>query len=358
MEQMNVPIDPNDPESVKVRLRGTSGGESNNKVINRLMRNIGRQGPKLGYMKFMLRAHRWNIDIDRRFKLVLSIKEPRTLEWYLHKALRSYCASHGRMVYPPEFTLSDEFNVDKGWEPIGTYHGRYSRWQEVEEKVQIPMQVESESLSATDDPESTTTSTSAATSPPPPPAQNSPPTAAAPSASSSSPPSSSPQPQWNTAHGRKGDTASPASSCYRRLGGHMPTATALNVYHPDNVPLSELQHETFWRIVIGWETVHRNRLGTRGTDRQAQEVADSWKHGHLQMIRQNINLAGYGGLIRAQHAKKLLLASGMPVLQSQMHSQAPFQGMTLMPPLHSVQPINNSAAALQIALAPQHPVHS
>ena len=151
---------------------------------------------------------------------------------------------HGRMVYPPEFTLSDEFNVDKGWEPIGTYHGRYSRWQEVEEKVQIPMQVESESLSATDDPESTTTSTSAATSPPPPPAQNGPPAAAAPSASSSSPPSSSPQPQWNTAHGRKGDTASPASSCYRRLGGHMPTATALNVYLPDNVPLSELQHET------------------------------------------------------------------------------------------------------------------
>ena len=83
----------------------------------------------------------------------------------------------------------------------------------------------------------------------------------------------------------------------------MPTATALNVYLPDNVPLSELQHETFWRIVIGWETVHGNRLGTRGTDRQAQEVADSWKHGHLQMIRQNINLVGYGGLIRAQHAK-------------------------------------------------------
>ena len=307
MEQMNVPIDPNDPGSVKVRLRGTSGGESNNKVINRLMHNIGRQGPKLGYMKFMLRAHRWNIDIDRRLKLVLSIKEPRTLEWYLHKALQSYCASYGRMVYPPEFTLSDEFNVDKGWEPIGIYYGRYSRWQEVDEKVQIPMQVESESLSATDDPESTTTSTSAATSPPPPPAQNSPPAAAAPSASSSSPPSSSPQPQWNTAHGRKGDTASPASSCYRRLGGHMPTATALNVYLPDNVPLSELQHETFWRIVIGWETVHRNRLGTRGTDRQAQEVADSWKHGHLQMIRQNINYVGYGGLIRAQHAKNFCL---------------------------------------------------
>jgi hypothetical protein len=170
-------------------------------------------------MKFMLRAHRWNIDIDRRLKLILSIEEPRTLEWYLHKALQHYCASYGKMVYPLELTLSDEFNVDKGWEPIGIYYGRYSRWQEVDDKVQIPMQVESESLSATDDPESITTSTSAVSSPAPSPAQNSPPAAvaaaaaAAPSASNASPPSSSPQPQWNTAHGRKGDTAPPASSC-------------------------------------------------------------------------------------------------------------------------------------------------
>jgi hypothetical protein len=125
----------------------------------------------------------------------------------------------------------------------------------------------------------------------------------------------------------------------------MPTATALNVYLPDNVPLSEFQHETFWRIAIGWETVQGNRLGTRGMDRQVQEVADLWKHGHLQMIGQNMNLAGYGGLSRTQHAKKLLLASGMPVLHSQMQSQAPFQGMTPMPPLHSIQHINNSAAA-------------
>jgi hypothetical protein len=69
----------------------------------------------------------------------------------------------------------------------------------------------------------------------------------------------------------------------------MAIATALNVYLPDNVPHSEFQHETLLRIVIDWEKVHGNRLGTRGTDRQAQEVADSWKHGHLQMIGQNIH---------------------------------------------------------------------
>jgi hypothetical protein len=79
MEQMNIPVDPDDPESEKIRLRGTSGGESNNKVVNRLVENIGQQGPELAYMKFLLRAHRWNIDIDRRLSKVLKIEEPRSI---------------------------------------------------------------------------------------------------------------------------------------------------------------------------------------------------------------------------------------------------------------------------------------
>jgi hypothetical protein len=110
MDQMNVPIDPQDHESEKMRMRSTSGGESNNRTFNAMVQDIGQQSAELAYKKAMLRIHRWNLDKDCRLAKILGIKEPKKLEWFFHQALQEQSSSYGRMVYPPDLHLSDEFN--------------------------------------------------------------------------------------------------------------------------------------------------------------------------------------------------------------------------------------------------------
>jgi hypothetical protein len=97
--------------------------------------------PLVAYTKVMLHVHWWNIDKNRRLAKVLGIEEPRELEWYLHKALQQYFSSYGKMKYPPDLSLSDEFDVEHGWEPIGHHYSRYNRWQQIDNAVQMLSQV-------------------------------------------------------------------------------------------------------------------------------------------------------------------------------------------------------------------------
>ena len=135
MDEMNVLIDPDNPESEQLRIRSTSGGESSNKAIGALVDSIGRMGPILAYMKLMIRIHRWNLAKDRRLAKILGIQQPRTMEWYLHRGLKDFSASYMEMSYPGDLHISDEFDIEQGWEPIGHYYGRYERWRAIDEKI-------------------------------------------------------------------------------------------------------------------------------------------------------------------------------------------------------------------------------
>jgi hypothetical protein len=344
MDQMNVPIDPEDPESEKLRLRGTSGGESNNKTYNKMVEGIGRQSTDLAYKKAMLRIHRWNLDKDNRLAKVLGIEEPRTLEWYLHKALQEQSETYANMVYPPDVPTSDEFNIDEGSEPIGPYYNRYTRWQKIDDELlttrarQASQARVSLNLSHSEHTESAAaggTQGSTSSSPDSPIATSttrtpeSPiPAAPAPAVVSIANNSSPSITGWNAGLGRSGDVAAPAASCTRMIGGKVPTATPLNTFVSDTRPLSDFQRQMFWKIINDWHRVQQNsRANPPGVDKMVQQIVASWGQGHYQTIGQGGvgNAAGFGGLMRAQHAKELFLAGGRGVLQGQFLMQPPAQ---------------------------------
>jgi hypothetical protein len=213
------------------------------------------------------------IDNDFLFRKVLGIK---------CQELQDYSSSYGKMSYLPDLSLSDEFNVEKGWETVGYCYGRYDRWQEIDDN--IASSSDSSPPAVPDTPATTAAASSvtndslpsSVTSPPavpetpattaaassvtndslpssvttPPAVPKTPATTAAapsvtndslPSSVTNSLPSSSQPPHWNEVLGRRGDTGLPARRCNRMLGGRMPTATALNTYISDNKPLHDWQ---------------------------------------------------------------------------------------------------------------------
>jgi len=350
MNEMSVCIDPENPESEKIRLRSTSGGESNNKAINRLVDNIGIQGALLAYMKFLLRAFSWNLAKDLRLCKILGLDEPRTLEWYLHQALQKHCISYSKIKYPPKF------DREKHMEPVGIYYGRRKEWDDIDLPIQMNMLMPLSSKSPPDTPASQHSSSSSSGSVAVSHHSGSGvtfPTAASPAESS---PSKSPsgdgqggscetstslplgqesgpaaaavgscEPAWNRALGRTGDTVSPAATCYRRLGGKTPTATALNNYFPSSHKLTDFQAKKFWDIVA-----HASLVSHGGEDAVAQTVVEAWNHQHTTLMW---NGMGYGGKLRADYAKKLLREKGKSLIYNRLfpppQPQQPFQAQLL-----------------------------
>jgi hypothetical protein len=143
------------------------------------------------------------------------------------------------MKYPPDLSLSEEFDVKHGWEPIGHHYSRYNQWQQIDNAVQMLSQVNtnpsrcnqmndapskgtgtigvSSSLPATLETPNIAPTIHAPTTP------NTPNTAHSPAASSainSLPLSSSPPAtRWNEALGRTGNTAPPAACRSQHLLG-------------------------------------------------------------------------------------------------------------------------------------------
>ena len=130
MEEMSIRLVPGDDTSELLRLRGTSGGESNNKETNRLVQNIGIQGAVLAYMKFLLRAYRWNLDKDMKLKDILGIDVPRELEWYLHEELKAYCIKYARIVVPAQH------DMEKHAEPIGPMYNKWKEWEKIDKLIE------------------------------------------------------------------------------------------------------------------------------------------------------------------------------------------------------------------------------
>jgi hypothetical protein len=338
----------------------------------------------LAYKKAMLRIHRWNLEKDNRLAKVLGIEEPRTLEWYLHKALQEQSSSYAKMVYPPDFPISDEFNIDEGSEPVGPYYNRYTRWQNIDDELRQASQArvslnlsrsehtesaagggtQGNTLGSVSSPAPHDTATAASSSPESPTATSTPRTPESPIAAAPAPGvvsianiSSPSRTGWNAGLGRSGDVAASAASCTRMLGGKVPTATPLNTYVSDTRPLSDFQRKMFWKIIDDWHRVQQNSRATPpGVDKMVQQIVASWGQGHYQAIGQGGN-AGFGGLMRAQHAKKLFLAGGRGVLQGQFLMQPPAQQLPyrhVMPPLHSV-PVPSSHSQWFAQTAPIPP---
>jgi hypothetical protein len=269
-------------------------------------------------MKVMLCVHRWNIDKDRCLAKVLGIEESRKLGRYLHKALQHYSSSYGgKMKYPPGLSLSDEFDVKHGWEPIGHHYSRYNRWQQIDNAVQMHNQVNtnprrsdqtddapsvgaganegSSSLPATaETPNIAPTSRAPTTTPD---TEN---TAHSPAASSSAINSSlsssiPPATHWNEALGRRGGTALPAANWSRHLGGRTPTVNAFNTFLPKNKPLSNNQPAHFWNIVSDLHQVQNNNNGPSGIGlgTMTQKIAEAWETQHYKVMSSGESSDGF-----------------------------------------------------------------
>jgi len=342
MEQMSIRIDPKDDESELLRLCGTSGGESNNKVTNRLVQNLGIQGPMLAYMKFMLRAYRWNLDKDEKLAKILGIDAPRKLEWYLHEKLKAYCIGYSKIVVPEEHDNAVHS------EPIGPFYGQYKEWQKIDDMIKaglinlrdIPAEASlaeahqavgsSSALTLSTPTLSTTTeatvagTTAAATLSSPediaPLAdvifqdysqQTSATMASIPTEdiiSASETPTVANAAPWNQQLGRAGDTNLPASNCYRSLGGKQ-KKDVTKVYLNDKQELSKAQNWIFMDILNRIMNLHDGIQKPLGVDSLSIGISEAWQNVHIQQMKQ-YPYVGIGGLMRPNHAKKILYEKG------------------------------------------------
>ena len=74
LDEMNVALDPDAEYSDYIRLRGTSQGESTNKLINRMTKEVGRQSADTADKRLWLWVTRFNLAKDEVLKKVLGIK--------------------------------------------------------------------------------------------------------------------------------------------------------------------------------------------------------------------------------------------------------------------------------------------
>jgi hypothetical protein len=120
---MNVSIHPSEPFSKQLRIRGTSVGESCNKLINRICTDIRRMSASLAHKKLMLRMARYNLAKDRILSEPLGIKKPRTFDWYVHETIRLAIVEKGYKMPDYEDTIFP-VKIPEGYdEPIGTEYG-------------------------------------------------------------------------------------------------------------------------------------------------------------------------------------------------------------------------------------------
>lgn len=64
----------------------TSSGESANKVVNRLVKDVSRQNALRARRRLFLRIHRFNLDKEEKLAFVTK-KKARSIEWYLRERL-------------------------------------------------------------------------------------------------------------------------------------------------------------------------------------------------------------------------------------------------------------------------------
>jgi hypothetical protein len=127
-----------------MRGRGTSQGESTNRLFNLLVSDLATQSADLGDKRLWIRITRYNLAKDEKLKNVLGIAKPRTLDWYVHEAaLRRYPALsvYQDYVFPPRL-------ADDDFEPIGMLYGRHKDMERVQQQRSSLLQLSSSRISA------------------------------------------------------------------------------------------------------------------------------------------------------------------------------------------------------------------
>jgi hypothetical protein len=113
------------------RKRGTSGGESVNKQINKSGKTVSRISSDLGDKRVALRVFHINYEKDKDLEPLLG-RKPLTLQYYLFEALEEYARSIPHLacrvssIFPPSQQL---------YEPLGLEFMRYSKWQTVDDNM-------------------------------------------------------------------------------------------------------------------------------------------------------------------------------------------------------------------------------
>jgi hypothetical protein len=128
IDEMNVALDPNEEFPDYIRLRGTSQGESSNRLINKLTNEITHQTAETADKRLWLRVTRYNLEKDKALQKLLGLKKVRTMEWYLHQAVFT---EHPKLSVYEGLEFPAEVPGDY-FEPIGIEYGRYKDWQDLE----------------------------------------------------------------------------------------------------------------------------------------------------------------------------------------------------------------------------------
>jgi hypothetical protein len=315
VNEINIPLDPTDECSDLIRLRGTSQGESVNRLINKLTSEIGRQTAETADKRLWLRITRYNLEKDRILQKVLGLKKVRSMEWYLHQAV---LAKHPNLsIYKGmEFPAEVPDNYD---EPIGIQYGRYKNWRDVDVHImqvdRIPL-LETQPATPPASPATIAMGAritaninlaiaAAATTPPV--------FEAAPSVALTAVPNQQPD-TW--AYG-------PQQKWSRNLKP-MPAyqVSVTNTYLFENTKFTPFQEDHFWKAV------QQARTYNGGDNASSEKLDDTiqriWNEKHIQLIRDDTVGIGLGGMIRIGHVKSILQKKGNEVIAARSGSNNPY----------------------------------
>jgi hypothetical protein len=305
--RMSVSVSGNDDDPEHDRLRGTSGGESFNKVANRLVEDVCRQGADRGNQRLWMRVTHHNLQKDEKHADVLGIKKTRTFHWCLHAAL---------LELNPNLLMHKDMDFPK---PLPT---GYKEWTGTEHNKQL------NSFWVEVDAEFGRFETSAGDTSPSLPARNddnSPP--APPIAVTNDDERSSDRPP--SVLGEGDDTSfvtarqnalvakkqhGPATTWSRKLGGNFGPRSVFNTFLPTNYELSQAQDQFFSNLLCQVVEV----CGAANEAHQVRLVAQAWNQNHLRLC--NSGSTGLGGLMREEHVKKLLITGARPIRAAAVES--------------------------------------
>jgi hypothetical protein len=115
------------------RKRGTSGGESINKQVNRPGKNVSRISVELADKRIAIRVFQLNYKKDVELEPLLK-RKPLSLQYYLFEALEAHAATipHLEQQVATEFPPTEQL-----YEPFGVEFMRYTKWEVVDRNLEL-----------------------------------------------------------------------------------------------------------------------------------------------------------------------------------------------------------------------------
>jgi hypothetical protein len=114
------------------RKRGTSGGESINKQVNRPGKNVSHISVELADKRIALRVFQLNYNKDVALEPILK-RKPLSLQYYLFEALEAYASTipHLEQQVATKFPPTEQL-----YEPLGIEFMRYTKWEVVDRNLE------------------------------------------------------------------------------------------------------------------------------------------------------------------------------------------------------------------------------